>query len=93
MVRVTVRTGDRHWGWTAKHIPDNPPLYYNTVLGLWAFEVDGKEVKFKRPISIKKFDRYCELKESNYLSYWIYECDDNYINKLLSSKNAIIAKA
>jgi hypothetical protein len=93
MVRVTVITGNRHWGWRAKRIPDNPPIPIHTIVGLWGAIINGKQVKFKRPISEKRFSKHCFLKESNFLDFWVYECDDEYISKLLNSKNAILTEA
>jgi hypothetical protein len=89
VIKVIVKSYHHRWGWTAKKIPDNPPLYYHTILGLNGFILgDGKEIKFKHPISIKRFDKYCSLKESNFLDYWVFECNKDYITKLVSSSNA-----
>ncbi|MCI4464015.1 MAG: hypothetical protein JHC30_07615 [Caldisericum sp.] len=88
-VNVKVRAEDHHWGWVAKRLPDNPPFYYHTVIGLWGFEYSGREIKFRRPISIRRFNKYCEEIESDNLWNWIYLCDKNYIDKLISSKNVI----
>jgi hypothetical protein len=93
MVEVKIKAEHLHWGWTSVKYPDNPPIPIHTIIGLWGAIIEGKELKFRRPISEKKFSKHCFLKESNFLNFWIYECDDEYVSKLMKSKNAIMAEA
>jgi len=51
-------------------------------------------VRFRRPISYKKFEKHCEFvgHEEWVSSHPIeeYNCQDEYIEKILSTKNAVM---
>jgi len=53
-------------------------------------------VKFRKPISYRKFEKHCEfVGHEDWISFpppptEVYECQEDYIEKILSTRNAVI---
>ena len=92
-IRVQIWAEDHHWGYVIKKLPDNPTVQYYTIMGYWALHVqEGDKLQtyvFRKPISFKKFQSHCKEIDRSRVFQWVYECDKDYINKLINSKNAI----
>jgi hypothetical protein len=91
MVKVNISKDDFEWGYRIGKNNANEPLAYYGMVGLWAMHViQGNvitHIYFRRPIGLRNFYKNCKVQESDDPLKWNLECDDDYINKLLSSQN------
>ena len=96
MVKVQIQKDDFEWGYRIGRNNANEPLAYYGMVGLWAMHIiQGNEIThvyFKRPIGLRNVYKNCKVIESNVPLLWNLECNEDYINKLLSSKNSRVFK-
>jgi len=96
MVKVEIGKDDFEWGYRIGKSKTNEPLAYYGMVGLWAMHVirdrEITHVYFKRPIGLRNVFKNCKVLDSDEPLIWKLECDEDYINKLLSSENSRVFK-